>query len=185
VCIFRPMTDINSPENSPKPKRPFWKKKRVIIPTILVVLFAAAAGAGGSEEDPADQATTTTVAAPEGQSGDAGTTETTKKAATTTTAKLKPEDDVVISSCGPSDNTYMGPVAKLTITNQSSKPSNYSVTVAFLNADESQQLDTANAYVQTLAPGQVNTSEAQSFKSEIAKTPGLKCKVTNVTRMAS
>lgn len=95
--------------------------------------------------------------------------------------------DVTITSCAVSTNEFIGPEAKLKITNNSSKPSNYLITVAFNSPDGATQYDTGSASVSNLAPGQTAEETASSLKSETrAKAKaGMTCKVTNVTRFAS
>lgn len=92
--------------------------------------------------------------------------------------------DVTISKCAVSDNQFEGPAATLTVLNNSSKPSNYIITVAFESKDGKTQIGTGNALVQNLAPGQSATSNAPSLKSDAAATP-FNCKVVSVTRTAA
>lgn len=96
------------------------------------------------------------------------------------------EADVTISSCGLSSNEFLGPEAKLTVKNNSSKTSNYFITVAFESADGSQQIDTGIATVSNLAPGQTAEETASSLKRETRATAGkFTCKVTKVSRFAA
>jgi hypothetical protein len=94
-------------------------------------------------------------------------------------------NDVKITSCGPSTNQFLGMEVKGTVTNNSSKPSNYIITVAFENADASQQLDTGNASVQNLQAGQSAEFEASSTKAETKNVPGATCKVADVIRLSA
>lgn len=95
------------------------------------------------------------------------------------------EDDVKVSACAVSDNQFLGPSAKLSVTNNSSKPSNYLVSVAFESADGKTQLDTAGATVQNLAPGQTAATDATSLKRELRSSTNFNCKVSKVTRLAA
>ena len=92
--------------------------------------------------------------------------------------------DVAVSRCALSGNQFGGPEATLTVTNRSSKPSNYFITVAFQSPDGTQQLDTGNATVQSLAPNQTTSVQASSFRQELRRQR-FTCKVTEVTRFAS
>lgn len=96
-------------------------------------------------------------------------------------------DDVTISSCAlPPDNQFLGPQANITVTNRSSKASNYIITIAFNSPDGSQQLDTATAIVNNLSPNQTAKEEASSLKGDLRKTsPKFTCKVVSATRYAS
>jgi len=95
--------------------------------------------------------------------------------------------DVTVSACAhPSDNEFLGPQAKLSVKNNSSKPSNYIITVAFESPDGSQQVDTGTALVNDLAPGQTSQTDASSLKGDLRKTvKKFNCKVASVSRFAS
>lgn len=160
--------------------RPFWKKKRVWIPAAVVVLLIIVSAAGGGSKDKTKTASATSTTAATAAAGAVTT------AKSTTTAKRTAADDVAITACDLPANQFEGPEAVLKITNQSSKPSNYVVTVAFESADGTQQLDTANAVVQTLSAGQSVNETAVSLKGDLRKTAGkFTCKVTDVQRYAS
>lgn len=90
--------------------------------------------------------------------------------------------DVVISGCE-IDDTLESPVAHLTITNHSSKSSNYLVTIAFDSKDGKTQIDTGIASADNLLPGQATQVDANSLKSNVA--PGFVCKVADVVRLAA
>lgn len=92
--------------------------------------------------------------------------------------------DVSITNCAVSSNEFMGPSATLSVVNNSSKASNYLITIAFESPDGATQLDTGNASVQNLAPGQTASADAPSLKSELRGTPFI-CKVADVTRLSA
>lgn len=98
-----------------------------------------------------------------------------------TTAAALPE--VTFSKCTTSSNQFEGPVATVSVTNRTSKTSNYFITVAFNSTDGATQLDTAIAVVNNLAPGQTASADALSFKSNI--TSKFVCHLAKVTRLAS
>lgn len=90
-------------------------------------------------------------------------------------------DDVVISTCAADDLGQLS--AKLTVTNNSSKASDYFIEVVFESSDGSTQLDSTFASVTNLAPGQRTESEAISF--EDAPSGSFTCRVVDVMRTAS
>jgi hypothetical protein len=117
------------------------------------------------------------------------TTAATPNATTAPTPTTAPppkgaKADVTITKCAPSSNEFLGAEATLSITNHSSKTSNYLITVAFDSPDGATQLDTGNAAVQNLAPSQTTTETASSLKSE-TRSQHFVCKVADVTRYAS
>lgn len=89
--------------------------------------------------------------------------------------------DVVISTCTTDDLGQLS--ATLTVTNNSSKASDYFIEVVFESADGSTQLDSTFASVTNLAPGQKTESEAISF--EDAPSGSFTCRVVDVMRTAS
>jgi|GEM_PF-5433888 len=89
-------------------------------------------------------------------------------------------DDVTITSCGADELGQMEAV--LRITNNSSKPSNYMINVAFESPGGSEQLDTGFAIVDTLQPGQSTNETAMTFTDAPAN---FTCRVISVDRYAS
>lgn len=92
--------------------------------------------------------------------------------------------DVSVTKCALPDNQFEGPEATLAVKNNSSKTSNYIITVAFESPDGAKQLDTGNANVQNLAAGQSTEVTATSLKEEL-RGQQFTCKVSDVTRLAS
>jgi len=89
-------------------------------------------------------------------------------------------NDVVIATCAADD---LGDLkATLTVTNNSSKRSDYLISVAFESTDGKTQLDTTSALVSSLEPGQNTSTDAVSFKKAPA---GFTCRVTDINRFAS
>jgi hypothetical protein len=89
-------------------------------------------------------------------------------------------EDVKITSCV-KDPTSGFADAKVTVTNNSSKPSNYVITIAFDNADGS-QLATSPVFVSNLDPGQSSVQDANAITDA---TPGYTCKIADATRNAA
>lgn len=87
-------------------------------------------------------------------------------------------EDVEISEC---TSDAAGMVAKLTVTNNSSKRSTYSVDVTFESPDGTTQFATGLTFVDAVEPGQTATSDAHS----LVQAPGeFTCRVVTVDRMA-
>jgi hypothetical protein len=81
--------------------------------------------------------------------------------------------DVAISGCARSSDPLEGWAADLTITNRSTDPSDYTVTVAFDSADGKTQVDTVEASAEKVEHGQTVRARAVS-----QVTRGLPAKVT-------
>jgi hypothetical protein len=76
------------------------------------------------------------------------------------------------------------PSAAVTITNHSSKLSNYVVDVSITSADGKTQLDAAMVSAERLAPGQT-TKKAASFKTTQKLPKGAKLTVVGIVRLAA
>lgn len=92
-----------------------------------------------------------------------------------------PAADVTISNCT-TDSLLGTPEAMVSIFNHSSKPSDYTVTVAFNSVDGKTQVGTGTGTVQDLAPGQTTTAEALSLTSA---SSAFSCSIVSVDRTAS
>ena len=91
-----------------------------------------------------------------------------------------PEDDVRVTACEV-DGTTRWPHADLAITNNSSKTSDYLVSVEFVDPAGTRVAE-ANASAQNLASGQLFRTRAQAL-TQVG--PDVTCRVTDVTRFAS
>jgi Flp pilus assembly protein TadG len=109
---------------------------------------------------------------------DASSSKTTVAAVTTTTLP-----EVRMTGCKTSSNQFEGPIATVTVVNNTSKASNYIIDVTFDSTDGKTQLDSSVATVNNVAPGQTATADATSLKPDI-KSPYV-CKVGRVTRFAA
>lgn len=144
-----------------KAMRPWYRKKRWWAVGVLVLLvgIAAASGGGGDEDTPVAAANgTKSVQAPRSSPA---------------------EDDVTLDACEP-DEAFGWMVAKVTITNHSSKRSNYLVSI---NVEDSSGVKVGEAALASnnIDPGQSAKAEGQST----AEGDGLVCKVKSVARYAS
>lgn len=125
---------------------------------VLIVIIAVASSGGGSSPNTAGS-----------NPGD----ETAGKV-------LQHSEDVQIIKC---KRDQFGDLdAKVKITNNSSKASDYIVTVAFETKDGSQQIDTGTAIIDSLQPGQSSVQDAGGLKSY--KKP-FKCVLSDAERTAS
>lgn len=122
-----------------------------------------AAGASASPSPTADPAKEAVAAAPQ-------------KSASLASA------DVAITSCAVDQVGYAS--ATVRVTNNSSKPSNYLVTVTFESKDGTTQVATGFVAVDSLQPGQHSDETANSFKESAGS---FVCKVNpkDVTRYAA
>jgi hypothetical protein len=148
-----------------KAMRPWYLKKRWWLAgavIILVVAAVASAGGGGSSTD--------TSASTGGDSG--------------ISSGLGSQDasaDVQSLDCGAPDAigvTY----PKVTVKNNSSKASDYMITVVAESADGGTKYDETSVFITALQPGQSMTEEGM-FTNELPS--GAICKVTEVQRTAS
>ncbi|CAO5186465.1 conserved exported hypothetical protein [Frankia sp. AiPs1] len=90
-------------------------------------------------------------------------------------------EDVAITACA-ADPTTSFAEAKVTVTNHSSKTSNYAITIAFESQDGKTQIGTGLVAVTNLAPGQQSPQDANSL---VAATGPFTCKVAEITRYAA
>jgi hypothetical protein len=84
--------------------------------------------------------------------------------------------EVSVTSCA--KNAIGWPEANVKVTNAGDKMADYSITVAFENADGS-QLDTGSAFIQDLRPGQTGTEAAAGTAETTGK---FTCVVTEATK---
>ncbi len=124
---------------------------------LIAIIGGAIAAGGGDDDDDKTQVTT-------GGGGNAG--------------EADEVDDVKVDSCEQDPDTGWG-TANLTVTNNSSKPSTYAITIKF--EDGSTSYGTASAFVDELSPGQSEQVEASTLKD----FPGGTCEVVEVERLAS
>jgi hypothetical protein len=114
----------------------------------------------------------------------APTVATTVVKTTTTKAASPGMADVSITSCKAADNEYIAFEAGVRVTNNSSKESNYMISIVFQSPDGKTQYDTGQVAVNNLAPGQTANETTYSLKSENRGKP-VTCKVADVVRYAS
>jgi hypothetical protein len=93
---------------------------------------------------------------------------------------LSHSEDVAITECAPDQAGWAA--AAVTVTNNSSKTSNYIVTIIMESADGKTQIGTGLVAVNNLAPGQQSIEHPSSLKDAL---PGYVCKVGDITRYAS
>ncbi|MER6982108.1 hypothetical protein [Streptomyces carpinensis] len=119
----------------------------------------------------------TSTATSTGDSKDSGST---AKADSKPAKEHSPEDDVKITACS-KDEFGNWPQAKLSVTNHSSKTSDYIVSVEFLDASGTRKAE-GTGMVNKLAHGQT----AEETAGGTAEVSGkVTCRITDVTRTAS
>ncbi|WP_256790127.1 hypothetical protein [Frankia sp. AvcI1] len=134
-----------------------------IIPALTLAAVAALAGCNSSSGG--------------GSTGSSGSSAKTSKPA----AGPAHAEDVTITACA-ADPTTGFAAAKVTVTNHSSKPSNYAITIAFESTDGKTQIGTGLVAVNNLAPGQQSPQDANSLT---AASGPFTCKVADITRYAA
>ncbi|MDX3073555.1 FxLYD domain-containing protein [Streptomyces sp. MI02-7b] len=141
----------------------------VLLSVLFAIIAVAASGGGGGGDDPKPGAGMASADAP-ATHGDDGARE----------AAAGPTGDVRLTACEIEAFTTW-PSAKLTITNRSSKTSNYMVQVEFVDA-KGTRISEGFAATNNLRPGQIAEEEAQGTAEATGKVT---CRVTDVTRYAS
>ncbi len=156
-----------------KALRPFYKKKRWwLAGAVVVIVAASAAGSGGTTTSNSNSDST---ASPSDTSGSTGDTISTGFGSKDASA------DIVDFSCGSPDSIGFS-YPSITVKNNSSKASDYIITVTFESADGSTKYDDSMAIINSLQPGQSTTEEGLPVSDIPA---GAVCKVTEVSRTAS
>ncbi len=144
---------------------------------LLIIVVAAAGGGGGGTSGTAGSVTAGAPPAAGAPAAGGGA-----PAPAQAQAQAGPEhaDDVAITDCSADAAGWAG--AKVTVTNHSSKSSNYVITITFESADGSTQIGTGLIAVNGLRPGQQSPQETSALKDAI---PGYKCRVSDITRYAA
>jgi len=136
---------------------------------LVVVIGIIGAVLGGSSSDTSDK-----------PAASSGTKTSSAPQKTSAADEAGPEGDVKITACVV-DSALHWPSAKLTITNRSSKASNYMIELEFVDA-KGTRISEGIAATNNLAPGQAAKETAQGTADASGK---ITCKVTKVTRYAS
>jgi hypothetical protein len=153
----------------PPPKKKHTVRNVIlgIIGAIIVIAIISSAASSSSKSD-------STTAKKETSNTDTGKSDKGTKSTT------DHSEDAVIMSCTKDSSTGL-PTAKVKVTNNSSKSSNYIVTVSFNNGSE--QIDTGIAAINNLNPGSSNTQEATSLKTDSPSS--FTCKIEDTTRYSA
>lgn len=145
-----------------------WRKFAIVL-VIGFGLTAAVASGSDSSSDGSKKSSSE-----EGSKG--------ASAGNNSSGKTDELDDVTVSACAREE--LFGPKATLEITNNSTDPSDYMITVSFESPDGATNFGTGNAFVQRLAPGQKKTEEVSSLETNVPEGE-ITCKITKVDRSAS
>ena len=152
-----------------KALRPFYKKKRWWLVALVVIVSASAAFSGGS----GNNETTS--------SGDDASTSQTEDSISTGLGSKDASSDIVDIDCGTPDAIGVS-YPTVTIKNNSSKKSDYFVTLVAESADGSTRYADTIVSAMGLNPGQT-TTEKGMWMEEFPS--GTICKVSEVQRTAS
>jgi hypothetical protein len=169
---YGPRGDYGPPP-PPKKKHTGLKVTGAVMGVLIVVgiISSAAGGSSGKTSSTASSSTTSPVAS-----------HTAGALTNSTNSAHPPTADVAVTACSADD---LGDVdAKVVVTNHSSKTSNYLITIAMTSRDGATQIDTGNAVVNNLAPGQA-TAPQDAMGSQTAPAGGFACKVAQVDRYSS
>ena len=154
-----------------KALRPFYKKKRWWLAGVVVVIVGVSVAGGGGSSTPSAN----------NSDDSADTSGSTQDTISTGLGSKDASADIVSIDCGSPDSigvTY----SKVTIKNNSSKPSDYFVTIVYESADGSMRYDDTIASAMNINPGQSTVAEGMIME-EIPT--GSVCKVSEVQRTAS
>ncbi|WP_163548545.1 hypothetical protein [Candidatus Frankia nodulisporulans] len=137
---------------------------------VLLIIVATAIGSGGKSN------TSTTPSASSGALA-AGQAQAAVAAAP---AGPEHSEDVTITACAPDEAGYAA--AKVTVTNHSSKASNYIINIVFESGDGATQIGTGLVAVNGLQSGQQSPQDTSALKPAL---PGYRCRVQDITRYAA
>lgn len=149
---------------------------RKVLIVFVALIAVVASAASGSESESGDSKGSDTTAAATG--GSTSTPDSSAKSA----GDAGEVDDVKINSCG-KDDTIGYAQANITVTNDSSKASDYMIEITFTSKDGKTQVGTGNSFIQNLAPGQTKTEDVSAL--EEAGDLELVCTVSSVSRTES
>ena len=149
--------------------RPWYRKKRwwVIVGLVIVIIASVSAMGGGESTDdqPSNNGT--------------GNTPTTIG---TGIGSQDATDDIVALDCGEVDVLGFR-YPSVTVKNNSSKSSDYWITVVAESSDGSIRYDDAMIIINALGPGQTMTEDGLPFTNDLPA--GAKCRVSEFQRTAS
>ena len=178
--------DAKAAKARAKELRPFYKKKRWwLLAAVVVVVAYLALGSGGSDEASSGSSNSSessgasdTTGTDESESTDAPSTEDTIG---TGLGSKDATADINSLECGTPDAIGMT-YPSVSVTNNSSKASDYFITIVAESADGATKYDDTIVMITGLAPGQTMTEEGM-FTNELPE--GAVCKITEVQRTAS
>jgi hypothetical protein len=139
----------------------------------IVVVTIANSGGGGATGTSAASSTGPAAAAGEAPAGGA-------PAGGAPAGGIQHGEDASVTGCEPDEAGWAA--ATVTVKNNSSKPSNYVITVVMESADGATQIGSGLVAVNNLAPGQQSVEHTSSIKDA---TTAYTCKITDIARYAS
>lgn len=172
------------PAYQPKRKTRFYQRWLFWVPAAIIVIIIASVSAGGSGSK--NTASGTSPTTPAGTTPHGATHATSKAPSPSVSRGVGSKDasgDVKIGRLTV-DKVLGMPKVIVTVTNHSSKRSDYAITLALESADGRTQLDTADVFVQNLEPGQSSRQEGDFFSARRVPT-GAMVVLQEVERTAS
>jgi hypothetical protein len=162
--------DAKAAKAKAKAMRPWFKKKRFwALGLIAVVVIYSAVGGSSSSSTLTDSA---------GSSDSNETSDTISQGLGSNDAS----GDIVSIDCGTPDALGFR-YPKVTIKNNSSKPSTYFITIVAESADGATRYDSTMLSIDALNPDQTMTQDGLPFTKDIPE--GAICKVSEIQRTAS
>lgn len=165
-----------------KPSKPIFKRVWfwiVAIIAVIVIISVASSGGGGSKNNGNSDAPSANASAP------ASAAKTTPSSGVSRGFGTKDASGDVKVKAKPTQEADTGFVqTTLTVTNHSSKRSDYIIDLALVSADGKTQIDTTPALVQNLEPGQTTTQKV-TFLSTDKLPAGAIVKLQTVQRNPS
>lgn len=164
-----------------KALRPFYKKKRywaIAGVGLIAIISATSSGSTTSSTSDSDKQSDSSIAA---ETEDTTASSETQDTISSGLGSKDASADIVSLDCGSPDALDFS-YAEVTIKNNSSKASNYWVTIVYESSDGSTRYDDTMVIVNSLQPGQTITESGLPV-SDIPT--GAVCKVTEVQRTAS
>lgn len=142
-----------------------WRKILIAFIALTACVAAAASGSSDAGSSGGDKGSSDSA------SSDSGSTDT---------GDANEVKDVKISSCGKDEAGFVK--ADVSVTNSSSKASDYIIEVTFTSKDGKTQVGTGNTFIQNLAPGQTKNDSANSLETTDIE---FDCTISKVDRTES
>lgn len=162
--------DAKAAKAKAKALRPWFKKKRFWALGLIVVVIIYSAVGGSSSSNSSTE------------SGDSSDSNATSDTISQGLGSSDASGDIVSIDCGTPDALGFR-YPKVTVKNNSSKPSTYFITIVAESADGATRYDSTMLSIDALNPDQTMTQDGLPFTKELPE--GAICKVSEIQRTAS